>query len=272
MSDEATQGSTAGSGSVPGSMRESMEGKVVLVTGAGTGIGRATAQRLAAEGARVVAGDLDASEGLATVAAIAEAGGEASFQACDVSDEAQVASLVGLARERYGGLDGAVNNAGVNGPMGPVDGLSLEDWRRTLDVNLTGVFLGLKYELPLLRERGSGAIVNVASGAGVIATPNLAAYCASKHGVLGLTKTAAVENAAAGIRVNAVCPGSTDTPMLRASMSISPEVEKMILRSLPGGRLGRPDEIAEAIRWLLSDAASFVSGESMLVDGGSVAR
>lgn len=249
-----------------------LSGKVAVVTGGGAGIGAATAQLLAAEGARVVLGDVDRSGGEATVEAIAGSGGEACFVSCDVSREEEVARLVETARERFGGLDAAVNNAGTSGPAGPLDSLALAEWQRTLDVNLTGVFLGLKYQLPLLRERGGGSIVNVASGAGVIATPNLAAYCASKHAVLGLTKTAAVENAAAGIRVNAVCPGSTDTPMLRASMAGSPEVEKLILRSLPGGRLGQPTEIAEAIAWLLSDRSSFVSGESMLVDGGSVAR
>jgi NAD(P)-dependent dehydrogenase (short-subunit alcohol dehydrogenase family) len=139
-------------------------------------------------------------------------------------------------------------------------------------VNLSGVFLCMKHELVVMQAQGGGAIVNTASGAGVIATPGMAAYCASKHAILGITKTAAVENAKAGVRVNAVCPGATDTNMLRGSMELSADLEKMILASAPGGRLGKPEEIAEAALWLCSDRASFVSGESMLVDGASVAR
>jgi NAD(P)-dependent dehydrogenase (short-subunit alcohol dehydrogenase family) len=139
-------------------------------------------------------------------------------------------------------------------------------------VNLIGVFLCLKHELPVMQSQGSGAIVNVSSGAGLIGVPGLAPYCASKHAVLGLTKTAALENARTGVRVNAVCPGSTDTPLLRSVMDLDPGVERMVLANQPGGRLGRPEEIAEAIAWLCSDRASFVTGESLLVDGGQVAR
>jgi NAD(P)-dependent dehydrogenase (short-subunit alcohol dehydrogenase family) len=141
-----------------------------------------------------------------------------------------------------------------------------------IDINLTGVFLCLTHEIRVMQEQGSGSIVNVASGAGVIAVPAMPHYCASKHGVLGLTKTAAVENARLGVRVNAICPGSTDTPLLRATIDASPEIEKLVMKSLPGGRLGLPGEIAEAAVWLCSDRASFVTGESMLVDGGAVAR
>jgi NAD(P)-dependent dehydrogenase (short-subunit alcohol dehydrogenase family) len=156
---------------------------------------------------------------------------------------------------------------------GLVEGkVALEDWSRTLSINLTGVFLCMKYEIPVMQSQGGGAIVNVASGSGVIATPGLAHYCASKHDVLEITKTAAVENARTGIRINAICPGSTDTPALRAAMRQSPQIEKMIMASLPGGRLGQPEEVAEAAVWLCSDRASFVSGESMLIDGGTVAR
>jgi len=249
-----------------------VEGKAALVTGGASGIGRACALVLAREGARVMVSDLDAAEGEMTAAVIREAGGAAEFQHADVSSESDVVELVGAAVTRFGRLDCAVNNAGITGQGGAVQDLSLEDWNRTLSVNLTGVFLCMKHELPVMQRQGAGAIVNMASGAGVLAVPGLSPYCASKHAVLGLTKTAAVENAKTGVRINAVCPGSTDTPMLRQAMSVSPQLEKMILSSMPGGRLGTPEEIAEAAVFLCSDRASFVTGESMLVDGGSVAR
>lgn len=248
-------------------------GKVALVTGGASGIGRACAAALAHEGAAaIVVADVDAGEGEETARLAREASAVASFQKVDVSNEEQVRTLVAGCVEQYGRLDCAINNAGVAGPMGPLHTVDVEDWNRTLAVNLTGVFLCMKHEIPRMQAQGGGAIVNMASGAGLIATPGMSPYCASKHAILGLTKTAAVENASSGVRVNAVCPGSTDTPMLQASMSLSKDVEKMILASQPGGRLGRPEEIAEAAVWLCSDRASFVSGESMLVDGAAVAR
>ena len=248
-----------------------VEGKTALVTGAASGIGSATARAFAREGARVVVADVDATGGEKTVAEITAAGGDARFVQADVTRESEVEALIAAA-VAWGGLDCAVNNAGITGEPSGLHDLSLDAWNRTLAINLTGVFLSLKHELPVMQQQRAGAIVNVASGAGVVATPGLAAYCASKHGVLGLTKTAALENARTGVRVNAICPGSTDTPMLRASMARDPGLEKLIRRSLPGGRLGTPEEIAETAVWLCSDRASFVSGESMLVDGGSVAR
>ena len=174
--------------------------------------------------------------------------------------------------ERFGRVDCAVNNAGTAGPSGTIASISIDDWNRILAINLTGTFLCLKYELPVMQEQAAGSIVNMSSGAGVIAVPWLAPYCASKHGVLGLTKSAAVENARTGVRVNAICPGSTDTPMIRSAMADNPSLEKLIVSQMPGGRLGLAEEIAEAAVWLCSDRASFVSGESMLVDGASVAR
>ena len=249
-----------------------VEDKVALVTGGGSGIGRATALALAREGARVLVSDLDADGGEATVKAVADAGGEARFVLTDVTREADVAAAVDAAVQGYGRLDCAVNNAGITGAGGAIPDLDLEQWNRTLAVNLTGVFLCLKYEIPVMRESGGGAIVNMASGAGLIGVPGLPHYCASKHGVLGLTKTAALENARSGVRVNAICPGSTDTPLLRGAMSADPQLEKMVLSTIPSGRLGRPEEIAEAAVWLCSDRASWVTGESMLVDGGSIAR
>jgi NAD(P)-dependent dehydrogenase (short-subunit alcohol dehydrogenase family) len=165
-----------------------------------------------------------------------------------------------------------VNNAGITAPGGLLHEIALDAWDRQLAVNLTGVFLCLRAELPVMRAQRAGAIVNVASGAGLIGTPGLAHYGAAKHGILGLTKTAALENAALGVRINALCPGSTDTPMLRGFMDRSEAARKMILGSIPAGRLGTAEEVAEAALWLCSDRASYVNGESMLVDGGAVAR
>jgi NAD(P)-dependent dehydrogenase (short-subunit alcohol dehydrogenase family) len=249
-----------------------VEGKAALVTGGASGIGRAAVLAFAREGARVLACDVDDAGGEAVVKEVAEAGGEARFLHVDVTREPDVEAAVAQAVEAFGRLDCAVNNAGVTGAGGAIGDLSLEAWSRTLLINLTGTFLCLKHELPVMQRQGGGAIVNMASGAGLIAVPGLSPYCASKHGVLGLTKTAAVENARTGVRVNAICPGSTDTPMMRAAMERSPQMEKLILSSTPSGRFGLPEEVAEAALWLCSDRASFVNGESMLVDGGTVAR
>jgi NAD(P)-dependent dehydrogenase (short-subunit alcohol dehydrogenase family) len=249
-----------------------VEGKVALVTGGGKGIGRAAAILFSMEGARVVVADVDEDSGIAVTDEIRRQGGKAHFVRADVSVEADVERLVAETVSTFGRLDCALNNAGITGTPGPVHETSADDWSRTISINLSGVFHSLKHELPVMIEQGSGAIVNMSSGAGFIGTPGLAAYCASKHAILGLTKTAALENARTGVRINAICPGSTDTPMLQASMAVSPQVEKMIVKSMPGGRLGKPEEIAEAAVWLCSDRASFVNGHSMLVDGGSVAR
>lgn len=249
-----------------------VEGKTALVTGAASGIGRATALLFASEGARVLVCDRDDAGGRETVAKIAAAGGTARFAHTDVTSEREVEAAVAAALEAFGRLDCAVNCAGVTGAGGALHEIDLEGWSRTLDVNLTGVFLCMKHEIAAMVKQGSGSVVNIASGAGFIAVPGLGPYCATKHAVLGLTKTAAVENARTGVRVNAICPGSIDTPMLRASIASLPGMEKMVLSSQPGGRFGRPEEIAEAAVWLCSDRASFVSGESMLVDAASVAR
>jgi NAD(P)-dependent dehydrogenase (short-subunit alcohol dehydrogenase family) len=248
-----------------------LEGKAALVTGAASGIGRATAVAFAREGAQVMLADVDEVGGRSAAAAITNEGGDARFAVANVTSEASVEALVAEIVDTFGRLDCAVNNAGMTGAMGPLHRLSLEEFRRVLDLNLIGVFLSMKYEIPAMQSAG-GAIVNMASGAGLIAAPALSAYCASKHAVLGLTKTAAMENARTGIRINAICPGSTDTPMLQASMAANAQVKKMILAGQPSGRLGTPDEIAEAAVWLCSDRASFVTGHSMLVDGGAVAR
>jgi NAD(P)-dependent dehydrogenase (short-subunit alcohol dehydrogenase family) len=248
-----------------------LQGKSALVTGAASGIGRATAIAFAREGAQVMLADVDEVGGRGAVAAISDAGGVARFSIADVTSEASVQALVAETVSAFGRLDCAVNNAGITGAMGPLQQLPLEEFQRVIDLNLTGVFLSMKYEIPAMQDTG-GAIVNMASGAGLIAAPALSAYCASKHAVLGLTKTAAMENARSGIRINAICPGSTDTPMLETAMAVNAQVKKMVLAGQPGGRLGTPEEIAEAAVWLCCDRASFVTGHSMLVDGGAVAR
>ena len=248
-------------------------GKTALVTGAASGIGRATALALAREGASVTVADVDAAGAERVAAEIAGAGGVARAARCDVTRSDEVEATVRAALDAYGGrLDCAVNNAGITAPGGLVHEIPPEVWERQIAVNLTGVFLCLRAELPAMRAQRAGAIVNMASGAGLIGTPGLAHYCASKHGILGLTKTAALENAALGVRVNALCPGSTDTPMLRGFMDRSEAARKMILASIPSGRLGTPEEVAEAAVWLCSERASYVNGHSLLVDGCAVAR
>jgi NAD(P)-dependent dehydrogenase (short-subunit alcohol dehydrogenase family) len=249
-----------------------VEGKVVLVTGAASGIGRASAIAFGREGAKVVVSDVDEAGGKATVDAVAEAGSEARFLRADVTDEVQVEALVRGTIEAFGRLDCAHNNAGITGAVGAVHEIDFDGWQRTLTGNLASMFLCMKHEIRVMLKQGGGAIVNTASGAGVVATPGLSPYCASKHGLLGLTKTAALENARTGIRINAILPGSIDTPMLQRFMGKDPRIEKLIRAGQPGGRLGRPEEIAEAAVWLCSDRASFVSGSSMIVDGAAVNR
>jgi len=249
-----------------------VQGKSALVTGGASGIGRSTALAFAHEGARVLVCDVADENGEAVANEISAAGGEARFLHVDVTQEADIAAMVRTAVDVFGGLDCAVNNAGITGTAAAIPDLPVEEWSRILLVNLTGVFLCLKHEIPVMNEQGGGAIVNMASGAGLVPVPGLVHYCASKHGVLGLTKTAAVESARSGVRINAICPGSTDTPTLRAAMDGNPQIEKMILSSVPSGRLGQPEETAEAAVWLCSDRASYVNGASMLVDGGAVAR
>jgi NAD(P)-dependent dehydrogenase (short-subunit alcohol dehydrogenase family) len=249
-----------------------VEGKVALVTGAGSGIGEASAKLFAAEGATVAVADLDGEGALRVAAEIEAAGGIARAFCVDVTDEQAVEAMIGEIVGSFGRLDAAHNNAGISGsPAGFAD-LSLDDWNRMITINLTSVFLSMKYELAVMAEQGSGAIVNTSSGAGIVAAPGMPHYTAAKHGVLGLTKCGAQEYARRGIRVNAVLPGSTRTPMIEAFMAASPEVEPMITRSVGRGSLGSPDEIAQAAVWLCSDRASFVNGDSMLVDGATVCR
>ncbi|HLY50508.1 MAG TPA: glucose 1-dehydrogenase [Solirubrobacteraceae bacterium] len=251
-----------------------LEGKVALVTGGASGIGRATALMFGREGARVIVADIDDAGSAETAALISEAGGDALHVPCDTSDPSQVDALVGAAVKRFGRLDCAFNNAGIGGASAPLADYQLEAWNRVLAVNLTGVFLCMQSELRQMVAQGTGAIVNAASVVGVIGYPHLAAYTAAKHGVIGLTRTAALEYARHGIRVNAVCPGWTETPMVMdegAAPASDPEVYAAIAAMAPMRRLGQPDEIAGAVVWLCSDAASFVTGHPLIVDGGVAA-
>jgi NAD(P)-dependent dehydrogenase (short-subunit alcohol dehydrogenase family) len=244
----------------------SLAGKVAIITGGGSGIGQATARLMAAQGASVLVADIDGDAAQATAA---EIGAEAMLVDVTVSDD--VASMVGQAIDLFGRLDIAVNNAGVSSVYARVPELAVDDWNRTIAVNLTGVFLCMAAEIPRLLDAGGGAIVNVASAAGMMGVPGLSAYSASKHGVIGLTRSAALECARKGIRVNAVLPGTVRTPMLEGFTGGDEAVLEGMGRTSPVGRLAAPEEIAEAIVWLCSDAASYVTGHAMAVDGGALA-
>jgi NAD(P)-dependent dehydrogenase (short-subunit alcohol dehydrogenase family) len=245
-----------------------LAGRVALVTGGASGIGRATALRMAEEGARVLVVDRDGEGAARTAAAITQAGGTAQGHAADVTDEAQVAGMVQAALSAYGALDCAFNNAGVApSEAQPLAEISAEEWGRVININLTGVFLCMKHEIPAMR--GSGAIVNTASIAGRIALPRAGAYVAAKHGVIGLTKVAALDHAKDGVRVNAVCPGYVETPL--ASRGIERRRDAILAR-VPLGRIGTVEEIAEVVVWLCSDHARFVTGEAIAADGGHTAN
>ncbi len=253
-------------------MAGQLEGKVALVTGGGSGIGRATCLAMAREGARVAVADVVLEGGQETVRLIEEAGGQAICIRADVSQAAEVEAMVKQTVETCGRLDCAFNNAGIEGPVCGTPEYSEEDFDRVVAIDLKGVWLCMKYEIPHMLEGGGGAIVNTASVAGLVAFQGLSAYVASKHGVNGLTKTAALEYAKDGLRVNAVCPGVIETPMLRRAFAKSPGMEEGVGTAGPIGRLGQPQEIAEAVVWLCSDAASFVTGLPMAVDGGLIAQ
>lgn len=247
-----------------------VDGKVVLVTGGASGLGQAAVGLLVGGGARVVVADLQQDRGDQVVAEARAAGGEAVFCRTDVTKEEDVAAAVGTALDNWGRLDGALNNAGTTGPSNNTVDYSLEDWNRVLTLNLTSVFLCLKHEIPPMVAQGGGAIVNTSSGAGLVGFAGLPAYVASKHGVIGITRAAALEYVRSGVRINAVCPGSTRTPMLEGFMGGDPAIERAMANSAPIGRLARPEEIAQAMVWLLSDAASFMVGHALAVDGGAV--
>ncbi|MGO9876668.1 MAG: SDR family NAD(P)-dependent oxidoreductase [Acidimicrobiia bacterium] len=253
-------------------MSAELGGRVALVTGAGNGIGRATARALAGRGASVVIADVD-EQGAAETAALIDERERTATVLADVTDDAAVARMVAFTVERFGQLDCACNVAGISTePKAFVDH-SRTEWQRVIDVDLTGVFVCMQYELRqmLTQDRG-GVIVNVSSGAGVVAAPGQPHYTAAKHAVLGLTKHAAQEYASAGIRVNAVLPGQTETEPMKAYLDAQPDHGQRMLRRMPMGRMARPSEIAESIVWLCSDASSYVNGVSLLVDGGQIAR
>jgi NAD(P)-dependent dehydrogenase (short-subunit alcohol dehydrogenase family) len=250
----------------------SFDGKVALVTGGSSGIGRAAAEAFARAGARTVVSDVDEAGGNETVEAIQAAGGTATFVKCDVSSAADVENMVRHARSAYGRLDCAFNNAGIEGELANTVDCTEENWDRTLEINLKGVWLCMKYEIPVMLEHGGGSIVNCASVAGLVGFRNLPAYCASKGGVVELTRATALEYSDAGIRVNAICPGVIRTPMVERVTAGNPEVEAQYTALEPIGRMGEPDEIADAALWLCSDHSSFIIGHALAADGGLVAQ
>ena len=244
-----------------------MKGKTVLVTGAGAGIGRSIARAFGEEGAVAVVSDISETGGNETVSLITESGGDSVFRYCDVSRKEDVQTLIEGIVQDFGRLDYACNNAGIHNP-GREFLLETDDamWDRIIAINLKGVFLCMKYEIEAMLKQKSGAIVNMSSLSGILGESGSYAYSAAKHGVLGLTKTAAFDFAETGIRINAVCPAAVDTPGLAEA---PPELRKKFIESIPAGRLGKPEEIAAAVIWLCSDQASFVTGTGLVIDGAA---
>jgi NAD(P)-dependent dehydrogenase (short-subunit alcohol dehydrogenase family) len=253
-------------------MNLSFENKVALVTGAGSGMGLATVQAFAEAGAAVVLADINEDAVRSAAEELVAAGRQALAIHCDVSDEADVAAMIEQTVSTFGCLDAAFNNAGVMTPAAETADTSGEDFERVTAINLRGVWNCMKYELRQMREQGSGAIVNNSSIGGLTANPSRAIYGASKHGVIGLTKSAAVEYAARGIRINAVCPGSIETPMVTDMLNKGWITMEDMVGNLPIGRIGQPEEIAAAVLWLCSPGASFVIGHALAVDGGYTAQ
>jgi NAD(P)-dependent dehydrogenase (short-subunit alcohol dehydrogenase family) len=249
-----------------------LEGRVALVTGGASGIGRATALALSKAGAKVVVADVKRSGGEETVRLVQAAGGEAVFFSADVAHAEQVNSLIDKVVATFGGLDCACNSAGIAGIEAGTADCTEDNWERTITVNLKGVWLCMKYEIPQMLKQGKGAIVNIASVAGLVGLRGWPAYVASKHGVLGLTKSGALEYAEKGIRINAVCPSIVRTNMAESFTRGDARTEKFILAQQPLGRMGTPEEVAAAVVWLCSDESSFVTGHGLVLDGGLLAH
>jgi NAD(P)-dependent dehydrogenase (short-subunit alcohol dehydrogenase family) len=241
-----------------------LQNKVTLITGGGSGVGRAAAGLFHAEGAMVLVADITGAEEEAAV----ELGPDVLAIRADVSQPADVERMVATAVERYGRLDVLFNNAGIDGDLGPIEECSVENFDHVIGVNLRGVFLGIKYALPVMKEHGSGSIINTASAAGLVGMPMLAAYCASKGGVVQLTKAVAGEVAKLGIRVNAICPGAIDTPLLQQIAETHPDLAAGADMMTPMGRRARPEEIAQVAVFLASDESSFITGAAYPADGG----
>lgn len=250
-------------------MTVSYSGQVALVTGGAAGIGRATSLAFAENGIKVVVSDLDAVGAAQTVALIQEAGGDACFVHCDVTRDAQVAALIAEVLTRYGRLDYAFNNAGIEIEKGRLAEGDEAEFDAIMGVNVKGVWLCMKHQLPVMLQQGGGVIINTASVAGLMAAPKMSIYCASKHAVLGLTRSAAVEYAKKNIRINAVCPAVIDTDMFRRAHEADPKKAEFAAAMHPVGRIGKPEEVAAAVLYLCSDAAAFVTGVALPVDGGA---
>jgi len=250
-----------------------LKGKTILITGGSTGIGRATALTLAAEQAFVVLADLNDADGEKTLELIKQQGGKGSYHHLDVSEYEQVKDLVNMTTKEHGKLDGAFNNAGIEGPTAKISNLTLDHWDEVIRVNLTGVFICIKCEIEQMEKQNSGgSIASTASVAGLVGIPGAPAYNASKHGVIGLTKTIALEYASRNIRVNAVCPGFIETPMLDRVTDASVKIREQLIKNVPMRRVANPSEIGDTVAWLMSDKSSYMTGVALPVDGGWVAQ
>jgi NAD(P)-dependent dehydrogenase (short-subunit alcohol dehydrogenase family) len=252
-------------------MSKQFKGRVVLVTGAATGIGRISAVTFAREGAKVVIADVNQKGGEETLTIITKSGGEATFIRTDVSNAADVEKLIKKIVETYGRLDCAHNNAGIEGTGFLTGDYTEEEWDRVININLKGIWLCMRYEIPQMIEQRGGVIVNTSSAAGLKGFPYHSAYSASKHAVIGLSRTAALEYAKRGIRINVVCPGFIRVGLTEKTIASDPAIEGKYKALIPMGRFGEAEEVAEAVIWLCSDAASFVTGHTMLIDGGASA-